>query len=89
MPSGRCARGARTWDWVVVGLVIAMVAVTLYAWTAVLPAAHAAREAMRRPGAAAAAAADFARLHRISGVLNAVAMIAGVIALAMEVVRRP
>ena len=86
----RAARsGARMGDWAVIGLVVLMVAVTLYAWTAVLPAAHAAREAMHRPGAGAEAAAQFARLHRISGVLNGIAMLAGAAALAAEVLRRP
>ena len=65
-------------------------ALTLYAWAVVLPAAHAAREAMRPSGAdTAAVAARFARLHRLSGLLNAVVMIAGVACLAVEVMRRP
>ena len=63
---------------------------TLYAWTVVLPAAQAAREAVRQAGAAGSIEAlRFARLHRVSGVLNGVVMIAGVVLLVTEAVRRP
>ena len=82
--------GGRGWDWPLFGLVVLMLALTLYAWAVVLPDAHAAREAMRQPGAdAAVSAARFARLHRISGALNGIVIIAGVVALALEVTRRP
>jgi len=82
--------GGRAADWISLALVLLMVALTLYAWAVVLPAAHAAREAMRPSGAdTAAVAARFARLHRLSGLLNAVVMIAGVACLAVEVMRRP
>ncbi len=53
----------------------------------VLPAAHAAREA--GAGATPAEAGRFARLHRLSGVLNGTVMIAGVALLVVEVIRKP
>ncbi len=63
-----------------------MLATTLYAWLVVLPAAHAAREALRQsatvPGAVSTEALAFARLHRLSGLLNGAVMLAGVLALA-------
>lgn len=84
-------RGWRTWDWLPVGLVALMLALTLYARVVVLPAAHAAREAMRQAGAGVASAESlrFARLHRVSGILNVTVMIAGVVFLAAEAMRRP
>lgn len=83
--AGRTWRGA---DWAVAGLLAVMLGVTLYAWLAVLPAAHAAREAMRQPGPAAAEALAFGRLHRLSTVLNGVAMLAGAGAVALMIGRR-
>jgi uncharacterized membrane protein len=80
--------GWRGLDWLPVGLVLLMLALTLYAGAVVLPAAHAAREAMRQAGMDPAAAAGFARLHRLSGVLNGIVMISGVLVLAIEMVRR-
>ena len=67
---GDVARGA---------LVLAMLALTLYAWLAVLPAAQAAREAMRRAssGPGAVEALSFSRLHRLSAILNGAVMLAG------------
>ena len=78
-------------DWVPLGLVVLMLALTLYAWAVVLPAAHAAREAMREAGAGSTPAATgrFARLHRVSSVLNGTVMIAGVALLVVEVIRKP
>ena len=71
-------------------LVAGMLAATLYAWLVVLPAAHAAREAARQAvaGAASPEALAFARLHRLSGILNGVTMIAGVLVLVVLGVRR-
>jgi hypothetical protein len=69
-----------------------MLATTLYAWLVVLPAAHAAREALRQSGPALGAlsteALAFARLHRLSGLLNGAAMLAGVLFLAAAGLRR-
>jgi hypothetical protein len=67
-----------------------MLVATVYAWQVVLPAAHAAREAARQAADAAASpeAMAFARLHRLSGVLNGVTMIAGVLVLVVLGVRR-
>jgi len=70
-------------------LVLVMLVTTLYAWLVVLPAAHAAREAARQVvGAASAEAMAFARLHRLSGMLNGVAMLAGALCLVALGIRR-
>jgi hypothetical protein len=87
----RVALGARrAGDWLPLLLVTAMLAATLYAWLAVLPAAHAAREAMRQGAATPGSteAVTFARLHRLSGLLNGAAMLAGVLGLAAMGLRR-
>jgi uncharacterized protein DUF4149 len=82
----------RPGDWLPLLLVIVMLAAALYAWLAVLPAAHAAREAMRQAepvgGTVSAEAIAFARLHRLSGILNGVTMLAGVLFLVVLGVRR-
>ncbi len=81
----------RPWDWLGVALVLAMLALTLYAWLMVLPAAQAAREAMRHAptGAAQVEAVSFSRLHRLSTVLNGAVMLAGVAFVVFEASRRP
>jgi uncharacterized protein DUF4149 len=87
----RAALGrSRLGDGLPVLLVAVMLAATLYAWLVVLPAAHAAREAARQAtaGAASPEAMAFARLHRLSGMLNGVTMIAGVLVLVALGVRR-
>ncbi len=68
-----------------------MLALSLYAWLVVLPAAQAAREAMRQapPGVASVEALSFARLHRLSTVLNGAVILAGVIFVALQAARRP
>ena len=78
----------RGWDWLPLGLVLLMLALTLYAGAVVLPAAHAAREAIRQAGMDPSAAAGFARLHRLSGILNAIVMVSGVLVLVVEMGRR-
>jgi hypothetical protein len=65
-----------------------MLALTLYAGAVVLPAAHAAREAAREAGTNPPAAAAFARLHRLSGILNAIVMLSGVAVLVAEMAKR-
>jgi hypothetical protein len=57
----------------------------------VLPAAQAAREAMRRapPAHAHVEAPGFARLHRLSTILNGAVMLAGAAFVALEAARRP
>jgi uncharacterized membrane protein len=84
-------RGWRGWDWLPLGLVMLMLMLTIYAWLVVLPAAHAAREGLHRADASPMSeeALQFARLHRLSGVLNGAVMLAGVAVLVMEVARRP
>lgn len=82
--------GARPWEWMGSALVAAMLGLTLYAWLAVLPAAQAARDAMRQGPAAAAQteAASFARLHRLSTILNGAVMFAGVLFVVLTAMRR-
>jgi uncharacterized membrane protein len=79
-------------EWLPLALVAVMLASTLYAWLVVLPAAHTAREAMRRsaaaPGAVSTEAVAFARLHRLSTWLNGATMLAGVLFLAATGLRR-
>jgi uncharacterized membrane protein len=87
----RLFAGGRPWDWLPILLVLVMLVLTLYAWAVVLPAAHAAREAMRR-GPAPAAPAEverFSRLHRRSAILNGAVMLAGVAFVALQAARRP
>ena len=78
--------------WLPLLLVGVMLAATLYAWLVVLPAAHAAREAMRQSAPAAGAvsteALAFARLHRLSTWLNGATMLAGALFLASAGLRR-
>jgi uncharacterized membrane protein len=82
----------RAWDGLPLLLAAMMLAATLYAWLIVLPAAQAAREALREsgavPGAVSTEALAFARLHRLSGLLNGGAMIAGALTLAAIGFRR-
>lgn len=84
--------GWPTGEWVSLGLALLMLALTLYAWLVVLPAAHSAREALRAAAAPAGAvsteATAFSRLHRLSGLLNTAVMAAGVLFLVVEAVRR-
>ena len=75
-------------DWTVAGLVLLMLALTLYAGAVVLPAAHAAREAARAATADPAAAMGFARLHRLSSILNVIVMLSGILVVVIETVRR-
>ncbi|HET7876785.1 MAG TPA: DUF4149 domain-containing protein [Methylomirabilota bacterium] len=85
--------GWRPWDWVPVGLAVLMVALTLYSWFVILPAAHAAREAMWAAGShfgeRSAEAMAFARLHGLSSALNLFVMVAGVLLFLWEALRRP
>jgi len=78
----------RGWDWLPAGLVLLMLALTLYAGAVVLPAAHAARVALAEAGVNPSASAAFARLHRLSGILNAIVMLSGVVVLVLEMARR-
>lgn len=78
-------------DWVGGALVLAMLALTLYSWLAVLPAAQAAKQAMRdaSSGSGAAEALSFSRLHRLSTILNGTVMLAGMAFVVLDVARRP
>ena len=64
------------------------IGLTLYAGAVVLPAAQAAREAARAAGSDPAAAAGFARLHRLSSILNVIVMVSGILVVVIETVRR-
>jgi uncharacterized membrane protein len=79
--------GWRGLDWLSAVGVLLMLALTVYAGAVVLPAAHAAREAARVAGADPAAA-GFARLHRLSGILNVIVLASGMLVLVLETVRR-
>ena len=81
--------GWRGLDWLTAGAVLLMLALTLYAGAVVLPAAHAAREAARAAPADTAAAIGFARLHRLSSILNVIVMASGILVVVVETVRRP
>ena len=81
-------RSWRSLDWTVAGLVLLMLALTLYAGAVVLPAAHAAREAARAAGGDPAAAMGFARLHRLSSILNVIVMLSGILVVMIEAARR-
>ena len=82
----------RSGGWVSLLLVALMLASTLYAWLVVLPAAHAAREALHQTGAATGAVSTeslvFTRLHRLSSVLNGVSLLAGILGLVAVGLRR-
>jgi hypothetical protein len=88
----RLLRDGRAGGWLSLLLVAVMLASTLYAWRVVLPAAHAAREALRQAAPAAGAVSTeslaFTRLHRLSSVLNGVSMLAGVLGLVAVGIRR-
>jgi uncharacterized protein DUF4149 len=75
----------RPGGWMALALVLVMLGSTLYAWRVVLPAAHAAREALHQaapaPGTVSGEALAFARLHRLSSILNGVSMLAGILGL--------
>src|SRR5262249_41170756 len=75
-------------DWTVAGLVLLMLALTLYAGAVVLPAAHAAREAARAAGGGPAPARGFSRLPRLSRILHGIGMLPGILAVVLETVRR-
>jgi hypothetical protein len=78
-------------DWLGGALVFAMLALTLYAWLGVLPAAQAAKEAMRHAssGTGGVEALSFSRLHRLSTILNGAVMLAGMAFAGLDVARRP
>jgi hypothetical protein len=79
--------GSRPRDGLSALLVLLMVVFTLYAWLAVLPAAQSARSALR--AGSPVESARFARLHRLSTLLNGAVMLAGAVFLVLQEVRRP
>jgi len=78
-------------DWLGGALLLGMLALTLYAWLAVLPAAQAAKQAMRQASSAGGGveALSFSRLHRLSTILNGAVMLAGLAFVVLDVARRP
>jgi uncharacterized membrane protein YhaH (DUF805 family) len=87
----RLRDAGRHGDWLGNALVLAMLALTLYAWLAVLPAAQAAKQAMRlaSSGPGEVDALSFSRLHRLSTILNGAVMLAGMAFVVLDVARRP
>lgn len=85
----RLRADGRYGDWLGGALVLAMLALTLYAWLAVLPAAQAAKQAMRHASAGGIEALSFSRLHRLSTILNGAVMLAGMAFVVLDVARRP
>lgn len=81
--------GWRGLDWLTAGGLCLMLALTLYAGAVVLPAAQAAREAARAAPGDPIPAAGFARLHRLSSILNVIVMASGILVVVVETVRRP
>jgi hypothetical protein len=86
--AGAAGRPWRAAEAITAGLLALMLALTLYAWLAVLPAAQAARAEAARQGPASAGAVAFARLHRLSTALNGAVLLAGVGAVVL-LARRP
>ena len=78
-------------DWLGGALLLGMLALTLYAWLAVLPAAQAAKQAMRQASSVGGGveALSFSRLHRLSTILNGAVMLAGMAFVVLDVARRP
>jgi hypothetical protein len=87
----RSSAGAgRGVDWAPLALVALMMVLTVYAMAVLAPQAEAAwtaARAARSEGVPTAAALRFARLHRLSGILNLVVMVAGVVLVVLEAVR--
>jgi len=87
----RLRADGRSGDWLGGALVLAMLALTLYAWLAVLPAAQAAKQAMRlaSSGLGTVEALSFSRFHRLSTILNGAVILAGMAFVVLDVARRP
>lgn len=84
-------RGERQAPWGTLALLLLMLGLTLYAIWVLLPASQTARVAMHAagvaPGSAAPEARAFARLHRVSVILNGVTLLAGLGLVCLEAVR--
>src|SRR5262249_11097356 len=75
-------------DWTGAALVLLMLPLTLYPGAVGFPAAPAALEAAPGGGGDPAAAMGFARLHRLSSILNVIVMLSGILVVVIETVRR-
>lgn len=85
------ADAGRQAPWGALALVVLMVVLTGYTLAFVLPAVESARVAMRaagaEPGSTVPAAQAFARLHRLSVILNGVTLLAGLALVCLEAIR--
>ncbi len=83
--------GGRQAPWGSLALVLLMLALGLLALYVLLPASESARAAMRAagvvPGSSAPEAQSFARLHRLSVLLNGVTLLAGLALVSLEAIR--
>ena len=80
--------GERQAPWGSLALLLVMLGLTLYALVVLLPASEAVRAAMRAAGVTPAPQAQaFARLHRLSVILNGVTLLAGLALVSLEAVR--
>jgi len=83
--------GGRQAPWGSLALVLLMLALCLFALYVLLPASESARAAMRAagvvPGTSAPEAQAFARLHRLSVILNGVTLLAGLALVSLEAIR--
>jgi len=88
---GRWERAGARLDWLALGLLLVMLALTSYAMLSLMPRTEAAYVAMGGAGVATGAAAPdartFAQLHHESRVANGVVLVAGVLFLVVEAVR--
>ncbi len=84
-------RAGREAPWGSLALLLLMLGLTFYILLVLLPGAESARAAIRAAGAASGSptpdAQHFARLHRISVVLNAITLLAGLAVVCLEAVR--
>jgi uncharacterized membrane protein len=83
--------GARQAPWGTLALLLLMLGLTLYAILVLEPEIQSARLTLRSagiaPGSGAPEAQAFARLHRISVILNGVTLLAGLAVIGLEAVR--
>lgn len=89
--AGRLLGSGRQAPWGSLALVLLMLVLCLFAFYVLLPASESARSAMRAagvvPGSSAPEAQAFARLHRLSVILNGVTLLAGLALVSLEAIR--
>ena len=79
--------GGRQAPWGTLALLLLMLGLTLYAMLVLEPQIQSTRLALRSAGSGVAEAQAFARLHRISVILNGVTLLAGLALICLEAVR--